>query len=202
MLILSISIFHKLKDHLEELRIHFGIGKNRRFFPVHEIYQHLGEEKALALPFFHAFTDCDQVPFMSFIRKNTAWKIWNSFDEATTVFMKLSDQPTIEDVKKVMPTINRLPYFCTIRHLIPCQQTSVDGSYFVKEEKLTIFNLQKQLCRNIHVEVLTLLGLTGVSQPFQRKNYHLQRNGAGNFKTENIPHIGPSYQKRLLQLEI
>ena len=118
-LILSISIFHKLKDHLEELWIHFGIGKNRRFFPVHEICQHLGEEKALTLPFFHAFTDCDQVPFMSFISKNTAWKIWNSFDEATTVFIKLSDQPTIEDVKKAMPTINRLPYFCTIRHLIP-----------------------------------------------------------------------------------
>ena len=29
------------------------------------------------------------------------------FDEATPVFMKLSDQPTIEDVKKAMPTINR-----------------------------------------------------------------------------------------------
>ena len=118
-LILSIYIFHKLKYHLEELWIDFGIGKNRRFFPVHEIYQHLGEEKVLALPFFHAFTDCDQVPFMSFISKNTSWKIWNSFDEATTVFMKLSDQPTVKDVKKAMSTINRLPYFCTIRHLIP-----------------------------------------------------------------------------------
>ena len=29
------------------------------------------------------------------------------FDEATPVFMKLSDQPTIEDAKKAMPTINR-----------------------------------------------------------------------------------------------
>ena len=43
---------------------------------------------------------------MSFISKNTAWKIWNFFDEGTSVFMKLSDQPTIEDVKKAMPTIN------------------------------------------------------------------------------------------------
>ena len=68
-LILSISILHKLKDHLEELWIDFGIGKNRRFFPVHEIYQHRGGEKALALPFFHASTDCDQVSFAS---KNTA----------------------------------------------------------------------------------------------------------------------------------
>ena len=31
-LILSIYIFHKLKYHLEELWIDFGIGKNRRFF--------------------------------------------------------------------------------------------------------------------------------------------------------------------------
>ena len=77
------------------------------FFPVHETYQHLGEEKALALLVFHAFTGCDQVYFMSFVSKNTAWKIWNFVDEATPVFMKLSDQPTIEDVKKAMPTINR-----------------------------------------------------------------------------------------------
>ena len=106
-LILSISIFHKLKDHLEELWIDVGIGKNRRFFLVHEIYQHLGEEKTLALPFFHAFTGCDQVSFMSFVSKNTAMKIWNFFYEATPVFIRLSDQPTIEDVNKAMSTINR-----------------------------------------------------------------------------------------------
>ena len=63
--------------------------------------------KSLALQFFHAFTDCDQVSFMSFVSKNTLWGIWNFFDEATPVFMKLSDQPTIEDVKRAMPTINR-----------------------------------------------------------------------------------------------
>ena len=45
--------------------------------------------------------------FMSFVSKNTAWKIWNFFDKATPVFMKLSDQPTIEEGKKAMPTINR-----------------------------------------------------------------------------------------------
>ena len=44
---------------------------------------------------------------MSFVSKNTAWKIWNFVDEATPVFMKLSDQPAIEDVMKAMPTINR-----------------------------------------------------------------------------------------------
>ena len=44
---------------------------------------------------------------MSFVSKNTAEKIWNFFDEATPVFLKLSDQPTTEDVKKAMPTINR-----------------------------------------------------------------------------------------------
>ena len=45
---------------------------------------------------------------MSFVNKNTAWKIWHFFDEATSVFMKVSDQSTIEDVKKAMPIINRL----------------------------------------------------------------------------------------------
>ena len=61
-----------------------------------------------SITFFFAFTGCDQVSFMSFVNKNTAWKIWHFFDEATSVFMKLSDQSTIEDVKKAMPIINRL----------------------------------------------------------------------------------------------
>ena len=109
MLILIISIFHKLKDHLEELWIDFGIGKNRRFFLFMKYTNILGKTKALALPFFHAFTDCEQLSFMSFVsKKKFAWKIWNFFDEATPVFMKLSDQPTNEDVKKAMPTINPL----------------------------------------------------------------------------------------------
>ena len=111
MLILSISVFHKLKDHLEELWIDLGIGKNRRFFPVHEIYEQLGEEKALALPFFHAFTGCNQGPYMYFVSKNTAWKMLNFLDETTPVFMKLSDQPTVEDFKKAMPAINHFTVF-------------------------------------------------------------------------------------------
>ena len=51
-LILSTSIFHKLKDHLDELWIDFGIGKNRRFFPVREIYQHLGGRESTSITIF------------------------------------------------------------------------------------------------------------------------------------------------------
>ena len=57
---------------------------------------------------------------MSFASKNTAGKIWNFFDETTPTFMKLSDQPTIEDVKKAMPTINRFTVLLYNKvHLIP-----------------------------------------------------------------------------------
>ena len=42
-----------------------------------------------------------------FLAKILHGKFGLFFDEATPVFMKLSDQPTIEDAKKAMPTINR-----------------------------------------------------------------------------------------------
>ena len=57
---------------------------------------------------------------MSFVSKNTAGKIWKFFDETIPTFMKLSDQPTIEDVKKAMPTINRFTVLLYNKvHLIP-----------------------------------------------------------------------------------
>ena len=74
---------------------------------------------------------------MSFVSRNTAWKTCIFFDEATPVFMKLSHQPTIEDVKNTMPSINRftvLLYNRTSNSLITnecrrelfCQGTEID----------------------------------------------------------------------------
>ena len=60
-LILSISIFYKLKDHLEELWIDFGIGKNRRFFLFMKYTNILGKRKNQHYHFFmhlQAVTRC------------------------------------------------------------------------------------------------------------------------------------------------
>jgi len=37
----------------------FGVGKNFWFFSVHEITQALGPDRCVALPMFHAVTECD-----------------------------------------------------------------------------------------------------------------------------------------------
>lgn len=41
--------------------IAFGVGKNFRYVPIHELDVSLGQQKALALPFFHALTGYNTV---------------------------------------------------------------------------------------------------------------------------------------------
>ena len=51
-LVLAISTFDKLESFVEELWLDFGAEKNRKFFPVHDIYEELRKSKAMGLPFF------------------------------------------------------------------------------------------------------------------------------------------------------
>ena len=106
-LVLAITTFSKLKRYVEEFWVDFGAGKNRRFFPIHNIFYDIGEEKAQALPFFHAFTGCDQVSFLSHVTKISAWKVWQSFDEITPFFCMLSQQPTLIQVEEARSVIER-----------------------------------------------------------------------------------------------
>ena len=201
-LILSISIFHKLKDLLEELWIDFGIVKNRRFFPVHEIYQHLGEEKALALPFFHAFTGCDQVSFTSFVSKNSAWKIWNFFDEATPIFMNFSDQPTIEDVKKAMPSVNRFTVLLYNKASNSLTTNECGRELFYQGREIdeippTETALWKHTCRSAYIT-----GYDWSQSAIPKKKLSSPEEWGWKFQDAKYTLIGLSYQERLLQLEI
>jgi len=63
-LVIAVSVFARLKDQLEELWIDFGTGKHRQLVPIHVVFSNLGKSKALGLPFFYAFTGCDQVVFL------------------------------------------------------------------------------------------------------------------------------------------
>ena len=106
-LILAISFFHELKVDVDELWVHFGAGKNRGFFRVHEIYNQIGEERARTMPFFHAMTGCDQVSFLSHVTKLSGWKVWKLFDGVTSVFVKLRNQPSLNEAKDAMATLQR-----------------------------------------------------------------------------------------------
>ena len=72
-LVLAISTFNKLSSFVEELWLDFGAGKNRKFYPVHDIYEELKESNAMELPFFHAFSGWDHVCFLSHVTKSNAW---------------------------------------------------------------------------------------------------------------------------------
>ena len=50
---------------VEQLWVAFDTGKNYRHIEVHKIVLRIGTEKSQALAFFHAFTGCDTVSFLS-----------------------------------------------------------------------------------------------------------------------------------------
>jgi len=86
--VLAIAKFHDLS--LEELWFAYGMKKHYRLLPVHAIADSLGEEKARALPFFHAFSGCDTSSSFSSIGKKTAWYTWGVFPDITHTFAQLS----------------------------------------------------------------------------------------------------------------
>ena len=91
-LALTISAFAKLQSHTPEFWVDFDAGKNRKFHPIHRIFNNLGESKALALPIFYAFTSCELISILSYATKSSAWKAWHSFEEATPYICTWSHQ--------------------------------------------------------------------------------------------------------------
>ncbi len=69
----------------------FGTGKNYRVLAAHDIAKAHGEEKAAALPVFHAITWswCDTTSLFAGREKKTAWAVWDSYPDVTEVFLKL-----------------------------------------------------------------------------------------------------------------
>ena len=92
---------------LSELWIEFGVGKNLKYLPAHDISRSIGEEKSQALLAFHAFTGCDQTSSFAHYGKKTAWAAWSAFDDVTAAFQALSNAPTGDVVDEVMPILER-----------------------------------------------------------------------------------------------
>ena len=107
-LVLAVSVSAGLKvDQLEELWVHFGVGKHRKYAPVLIIFNNLGESKVRGHPFFHAFTGCDQVSFLSHVTKGSTWKVLDLFDDISPIFKTLSDQPTISLTEDLLTIIEK-----------------------------------------------------------------------------------------------
>ena len=104
-LLIAIALFSRLG--LEQLWLDFGVGKNREYYSIHDLFSQLEEKKARGLLFFHAFSGCDQVSFFSHCKKKNAWNLWQCFDEITDVFVTLSEIPTKQQIADSLPMIER-----------------------------------------------------------------------------------------------
>ena len=162
-LILDISFFHELKVDVDELWVEFGAGKNRCFFRVHEM------------------TGCDQVSFLSHVTKLSAWKVWELFDDVTSVFVKLRNQPSLNEVKDAMPTLERFTVQLysrssnaltanECRRELSCQVRAIDN-----------IPPNGNMCSEQHIMQATY----GISLWWQFKYCHRQRNGVGSMTVAN-----------------
>ena len=102
MLVLALSVFDDIRVPELELWVGFGAGKNREFIPIHAMHSQIDEEKSRALKFLHSFTGCDQISFLSLVTKKSAWNLWDVLPGATATFVRLIQQPSLEDVNEAL----------------------------------------------------------------------------------------------------
>ena len=86
--IVVIAFFHFYNLDVNELWVEYSVGHHKRWLPIHEYANCLGEQTCRALPFWYAITGCDTVSAFSGQGKKTAWDVWGVFKETTISFIK------------------------------------------------------------------------------------------------------------------
>ena len=86
--VVVLALRHFVALNLDELWVEFGVGKYRRYLPIHEYVRSLGERVCSGLTFWHSLTGCDTVPMFNGKGKNTAWKVWRSFNDGVEAFAR------------------------------------------------------------------------------------------------------------------
>ena len=109
--------------------VEFGTGDTRRFISINECLEHLGENVALALNFFHAFSGADSTS--SFYRKGktvlyNSWMNYPMFEDLTSTFQKLSWLPSDETIKESLLMIQNFLYYVYRPSSNPSPQNDLD----------------------------------------------------------------------------
>ena len=73
----------------------FGTGRNFTYFHIHSICDALGQDKSLAMPFFHSFTGCDTTSGFFGKGKKLAWEAWKCYPLVTRAFTHMALEPYI-----------------------------------------------------------------------------------------------------------
>ena len=66
------------QKELQELWIEFGVGRDKKWIPIHSYAEVFGEDTCMVLPFFLAFTGFDTTSQFAGRAKETAWQTWQS----------------------------------------------------------------------------------------------------------------------------
>ena len=103
--------------------------------------------------------------------------------------------------------MQRLPlkdslFYCIAVHQIAYPQMSAEGSCFVKEEVLTTYHQQVQLCGSILFDPVMLLDMYGRSPCSKIKYYQIQKTEDGKWKIATRYYTGQIFQKQQLLSEI
>ena len=86
--VVVLALHHFFSLDLQELWIEIGVGKNRRWLPIHLYAEILKQDTCQALSFWFALTGCDSVSMFAGRGKKTAWSVWQKYQEATQVFKR------------------------------------------------------------------------------------------------------------------
>ena len=103
--VIALGMFSWL--NLSEMWISFGTSKNQCLLSIHSIFDAIGAVKCNGLPFFHAFTRCDQVLFFTEKGEKSAWRTWKNLDDVTASFVSFSNFPSDQELKELFRTIER-----------------------------------------------------------------------------------------------
>jgi len=95
-IVIAVYAYHSM-SHLTQLWIDFGVGKNRKLIPVHELCTHLPQNLVMNFLIFHAFTGCDTVSSFAGIGKRSAWRAWLNFRDIDEGFNILSSSAEVSD---------------------------------------------------------------------------------------------------------
>ena len=57
------------------------------------------------MPFFYTMTGCEQASCLSPVTKLSAWKDRELFDDVTSIFVKIRNQSSFNNVRDLMPTL-------------------------------------------------------------------------------------------------
>ena len=111
-MVIIAGVFFKLQATYSSLDIWvaFGTGKP---FQYYTICQNLGEPLCQALPFYTAFTGCDNTSQFLGKGKKSAWEAWKSLPNVTDAFQFIAQHP-FHVLELSPPTFQLLEHFTCI----------------------------------------------------------------------------------------